>query len=1145
MAEYKKGGLTGNSNLYATNRLFVKNPLFKKRKKKAPGVYSPTAKFRYKEGGVSKDPSIATLNQMAKGGEPGVYILDGYKYKKDSSGKWSYESGQPIDDGLLIAKLDQQAKPVGTPAITLAPKPKPTLIQKKTEYANLINSPLIANQEKAQKLGKEISKESQQKDLYEPDPSNIIHTGKGFEATLNSALDYPMTKASIAASASGEDGSNEIDNLRHPLAGRYAAEAVMDYFPEWMQYTGIPQAAGFLGANVMGIGHEADVIFKDDRPWSTKLRESGEDIFNNAVGAGVGILPMSSKDKTNTLLELSTKNMLPDGMDAPPYNIPGFNTEHNMYFKKDRNDPGKFMSPYRQKKGGAIQDLSKEEIQKYIDGGYIVEEVNDPSIPKLGGFAKGGAQGCPQGTYWNGTKCTKLITLKNDKKYIDGVANWAMHVSDPNKITSAYNDSIKERLYGGKWGLDPESGALVKLSAVQPKSVTTLDAKTKADREREKKEQEAQRIRWESQDTYRQSIIDAGFDPATFGKAKGVNTITGEPIYASSKEEAERINQEAINQFAIEGHAAVVNNPVFQAASYFTPWGMAIGAMRGAARLVPDTYNFAKDPSWSGAGQIVMDIAETTPFAKPIASAVKTGIKNVPYIAKGTKLNPWEKDYGYRMLGSKIGFDDAIDSGVLRPRQTKAQTTGGIEIGGDGTGIQPYTLFGKEKPISNYGRWGHTGTSENPFMARVPQNNLNFKPKDNPADWNVIRAKSIPITDPGVQMFQEKWWGWKPMYNSPNKAILSELPGSPNASISGTLTQVKPKASADSVDTFKSDIDWSNWNKEIPENAPLMQEYTAIEKSSKANGTWMKNADGTPFNGTPEQFVQQQSQNFKKAYPKGTTTTYRGDATHTPTLTNKNSVGNSVFTGEENLAQHYTGNTDYYNSNIFSTENKIIPKDQWDSYSEAMKNSTLSKYGDKLKIVDNASDPGLTPAGMHKLYVKNSDNQVIIDAKNADWHSIENPFPENIRIDKQLGERTKDYAKQGDYVNTDQIARVLEEQGIDKAIINNIQDGKLGNIIINNQNPGNYLKSMMGNNGMFDLSNPNIYKAIIPTVGVTGLTGLMLANPFQGSSGLPQQKKGGSTTDAIEIDIPEEEIQWYIDNGYIVEPVTKLKKFIG
>ena len=45
-----------------------------------------------------------------------------------------------------------------------------------------------------------------------------------------------------------------------------------------------------------------------------------------------------------------------------------------------------------------------------------------------------------------------------------------------------------------------------------------------------------------------------------------------------------------------------------------------------------------------------------------------------------------------------------------------------------------------------------------------------------------------------------------------------------------------------------------------------MKEYNAIEKTSKANGTWMKNPDGTDFPGTPEQFVQQNSSNFKNAF---------------------------------------------------------------------------------------------------------------------------------------------------------------------------------------------------------------------------------------------------------------------------------------
>ena len=625
----------------------------------------------------------------------------------------------------------------------------------------------------------------------------------------------------------------------------------------------------------------------------------------------------------------------------------------NAFINKKKSVKNKIFdpnSPYFQDGGTFEIKLDDAEIDQYKQGGYIVEELD--------AYAGGGSSSCPKDHVWdsNTKKCVKVYTLANDKKLIDGVSNWAMQSNDPDKISSEYNDQIKHYLYSGKYGYDPVSGTLYPLKKDQK---TVADAETKKILAKQ-----------DDKAAYTQSIIDAGFDPDTFGKSKGTNVITGEEIYGDkSQEDVDKINKEAVSDFVTEGHRKAILESPFNIAASFTPMGMAAGVMQGGAALLPDAYNFANDPSWSGAGAIGGDLLMMAP--------------------------------GLNKFGKFLG------------------------------------------------------------------------------------AESKTLSAP------------------------------------------------------KSEINWGKWNKEIPENKSLMQEYTAIEETSKANGTWMKNADGTPFDGTPEQFVQQQSSNFKKAYPEGTTTTYRGDATHIPTLINKNSVGNAVFTGEEDLAKHYTGNTDYYNSNIFSTENKIIPKDQWDSYSEAMKNSTLSKYGDNLKIVDNASDPGLTPAGMHKLYVKNSDNQVIIDAKNADWHSIENPFSENIRIDKQLGERTKDYAKQGDYVNTDQIARVLEEQGIDKAIINNIQDGKLGNILINNQKPGNYLKSMMGNSGMFDLNNPNIYKAIIPAVGGTGL---MLNNPGV----LPQQNKYGGLHKLEEkkiiLDLSPEEIQQYKNGGYIVEDINEYKE---
>ena len=66
---------------------------------------------------------------------------------------------------------------------------------------------------------------------------------------------------------------------------------------------------------------------------------------------------------------------------------------------------------------------------------------------------------------------------------------------------------------------------------------------------------------------------------------------------------------------------------------------------------------------------------------------------------------------------------------------------------------------------------------------------------------------------------------------------------------------------------FRSEIDWGKWNPDTPKYPELINEYNAIEESTKKAGTWMKNADGSPFKGTAEQFIQQQSSYFKKAFP--------------------------------------------------------------------------------------------------------------------------------------------------------------------------------------------------------------------------------------------------------------------------------------
>ncbi len=101
----------------------------------------------------------------------------------------------------------------------------------------------------------------------------------------------------------------------------------------------------------------------------------------------------------------------------------------------------------------------------------------------------------------------------------------------------------------------------------------------------------------------------------------------------------------------------------------------------------------------------------------------------------------------------------------------------------------------------------------------------------------------------------------------------------------------------------KSEINWGKWNKEIPDNPQLMEEYNEIEQVSKANGTWMKNPDGSKFTGTPEQFVQANSSNFKKAFPNGYSKVWRG--ANNDSMIDRH--GSSVFSANRDLASKYVG----------------------------------------------------------------------------------------------------------------------------------------------------------------------------------------------------------------------------------------------
>lgn len=148
------------------------------------------------------------------------------------------------------------------------------------------------------------------------------------ESRVNSILGDPKRKAVDDSSIGDED---PIDNIRHTSAGRYTQEAISSRFGGGVTGT----IAGLVGSNLMGAVHEVSAARGDRRPLRTKLRESGEDMFNNAVGSVIGALPVDPKSKTKTIQKLSFGNLLPDGYVSTPKGKKS-GLSDNIYFKDEK-----------------------------------------------------------------------------------------------------------------------------------------------------------------------------------------------------------------------------------------------------------------------------------------------------------------------------------------------------------------------------------------------------------------------------------------------------------------------------------------------------------------------------------------------------------------------------------------------------------------------------------------------------------------------------------------------------------------------------------------------------------------------------------------------------------------------------------------
>lgn len=151
------------------------------------------------------------------------------------------------------------------------------------------------------------------------------------EEKINKFLGDPMGRAQKDAEVF--DGEGPVDNVRHTSAARYTQESLSKKLGGGM----VANIAAIGATNLFGLAHEARNFRKDSRPFAEKARESGEDMFNNAVGSVIGALPISGGSKKNLIRKLSTGNLLADGY-VSNEKLVKKGLSSNLYFKDSKGE---------------------------------------------------------------------------------------------------------------------------------------------------------------------------------------------------------------------------------------------------------------------------------------------------------------------------------------------------------------------------------------------------------------------------------------------------------------------------------------------------------------------------------------------------------------------------------------------------------------------------------------------------------------------------------------------------------------------------------------------------------------------------------------------------------------------------------------
>ena len=246
---------------------------------------------------------------------------------------------------------------------------------------------------------------------------------------------------------------------------------------------------------------------------------------------------------------------------------------------------------------------------------------------------------------------------------------------------------------------------------------------------------------------------------------------------------------------------------------------------------------------------------------------------------------------------------------------------------------------------------------------------------------------------------------------------------------------------------FKSELDWSpeswfgtrvNGQYDAEDVAALkshLPEYLEIERKAKADGTWLKMDDGTTYHGDPRSWVQLMSNDGKKLLRQRL---FHGDSDMFMDIDGKDvtpeKIGNTIlWTNTNKYLPHTYGNNHYELAIPKGVANKTFDAKgrNWNDLADI----SDYKYRNTNDVFDDLS----------------KDNNIVTISNVVDVGPDPRWTPGNNGLPK-----TSDIEKLHDYYK-----RVVK-----------------GDNVVVGKNVSR--KSLLGNNGNFDLSNKNIYKSLFP-----------------------------------------------------------------